>query len=99
MKAYGQCPVLFIVFDHMLAIQDLLRVILDMLKVYLRAVNTTVDYKTDTKICDIWFIYIPLHVSICGDHQVAYKYISVTVDWCLCLVQLLYIIRYAFVCI
>jgi hypothetical protein len=79
----------------MLAIQDLLTVILDILKAYFRAVNTTVDYKTDTKICDIWFMYIPLHVSICGDNQVVCRYIPVIADWCF--VELLYVIRYAFV--
>jgi hypothetical protein len=34
------------------------------LKVYLTAVNTTADYKTDIKVFDIRFIYMPLHVSI-----------------------------------
>lgn len=41
---------------------------LPVLKVYLRAVNTT-DYKTDIWMFDIQFIYTPLHVLICRDHH------------------------------
>lgn len=61
MKAYGDSAqnCLLYLTVHVLAIQDLLTVILDILKLYLRAVNTTVDYKTDTKMSGIWFIYIP----------------------------------------
>jgi hypothetical protein len=54
---------------------------LPVLKVYLRAVNTTTDYKTDIRMFDIQFIYTPLHVLICRDHhQVVYEYISIAIE-------------------
>lgn len=52
------------------------------IKVCLTAVNTTTNYKTDIKILSFdYFIDIPLHVSICKDHnQVVYEFISVVIE-------------------
>jgi hypothetical protein len=48
-------------------------------KVYLRAASTTIYYKIDIKMFVIWFIYNPLHVSVCRD-QVVHEYTSVIIE-------------------
>jgi hypothetical protein len=51
-------------------------------EVFLRAVSTAADYKTDIKVLFASFIFCtPLHVSICRDHhQVVLEYISVVIE-------------------
>jgi hypothetical protein len=46
----------------------------------MRAVNTTVDYKTDIRMFAIRCICIPVHVLICRVYQAAYEYKSVIIE-------------------
>jgi hypothetical protein len=47
----------------------------------MKAVKTTIGYKTEIKIFVILFIYIPLHGPVCRDYrQVAYEYVPVLIE-------------------